>query len=29
MPIYNAPLDDIRFVLHDVLQAESDGLAGL
>lgn len=23
MPIYNAPLDDIRFVLHDVLQAES------
>lgn len=23
MPIYNAPLDDIRFVLHDVLEAES------
>jgi alkylation response protein AidB-like acyl-CoA dehydrogenase len=22
MPIYNAPLDDIRFVLHDVLNAE-------
>lgn len=22
MPIYNAPLDDIRFILHDVLNAE-------
>jgi len=25
MPVYNAPLDDIRFVLHDVLKAESLG----
>ncbi len=23
MPIYNAPIDDIKFVLHDVLKAES------
>ncbi len=23
MPVYNAPLDNIRFVLHDVLKAES------
>jgi len=23
MPIYNAPMDDIRFILHDVLKAET------
>ena len=23
MPVYNAPIDDIKFVLHDVLKAES------
>ncbi len=29
MPVYNAPLDDIRFILHDVLKAEDiSGLPG-